>query len=338
MDEIRTGKKILDAALEALRAQGVEARILAEEAVYGPTRADALVRIGRGPGAEVYAAEVKRNVTAATFGAVTHQLQQAGKPPLLVAEYIAPAVADRLKENRIAFIDTAGNAYVEQPAMLLWIKGQRPPQRPGVPVTGRAFQPGGLQVLFVLICRPELAGRPYREIAKAAGVAHGTVGWVMAELPALGFVAKIGRKRRLLQPERLLQQWAEGYARTLRPKLLLGRYQAETLAWWNTLDPRQYGLVLGGEPAAGRLTQYLRPGTATLFGAKVEPRFVLDHRLRADPRGNVEILRQFWHFDNDDPALAPTPLIYADLLAIGDARCLEIAKLLYDGIVNRPGR
>jgi hypothetical protein len=47
----------------------------------------------------------------------------------------------------------------------------------------------------------------------------------------------------------------------------------------------------------------------------------------------VEILRRFWQFGNPDPELAPTLLVYADLLAIGDARCLETAKLLYDQIL-----
>jgi hypothetical protein len=66
---------------------------------------------------------------------------------------------------------------------------------------------------------------------------------------------------------------------------------------------------------------------------KAEPRFLLDQHLKTDPAGEVEILRQFWQFQNTQPALAPTLLVYADLLAIGDARCLETAKLLYDEIL-----
>jgi len=53
----------------------------------------------------------------------------------------------------------------------------------------------------------------------------------------------------------------------------------------------------------------------------------------------VEILKRFWKFNNEDhPLLTPRPLVYADLLAIGDARCLETAKLLYGDIVARFGR
>jgi hypothetical protein len=55
--------------------------------------------------------------------------------------------------------------------------------------------------------------------------------------------------------------------------------------------------------------------------------------LKTDPAGEVEILRRFWRFDDQEPALTPTLLVYADLLAIGDARCMDTAKLLYDGIL-----
>jgi hypothetical protein len=85
---------------------------------------------------------------------------------------------------------------------------------------------------------------------------------------------------------------------------------------------------MGGEGAAARLTRHLRPGTLTIFGKTAESRFLLDYPLRTDPAGEVEILRCSWSFDNEDPALVPTLLVYADLLAIGDARCLETARRL----------
>jgi hypothetical protein len=76
----------------------------------------------------------------------------------------------------------------------------------------------------------------------------------------------------------------------------------------------------------------------TRSGDKANPPFLLDHHLKTDPAGEVEILHRFWNFDNVDPAFTPTLLIYADLLAIGDARCLETARRLYDGLLVQPGR
>jgi hypothetical protein len=323
----------------AAKHLGIDIDVLQFEPRLGAGQADALVRVRHGGQEILYAAEVKLGLRPATIGAVINQLEHLGQPALLVTDYVTPPLADVLKEKGIAFLDAAGNAYLNHQPLLVWVKGQRPTRELTTPhVPTRTFNPSGLRVLFPLLCNPNWTNRPYREIAQLAGVAHGTVGWVLAELPKLGFMAEVGGKRRLLQPERLLQQWIEAYARTLRPRLLLGRFHTDALDWHTTIDLGKYGLLFGGEPAAARLTHHLRPGTLTFYGPKLEPRLLLDQRLRADPQGNVEILKRFWQFDNEDPLMAPLPLVYADLLAIGDARCLETAKLLHGDIVARFGR
>jgi hypothetical protein len=187
------------------------------------------------------------------------------------------------------------------------------------------------------LARPELVGRPYRAIAVAAGVAHGTVGWVMAELPALGYVAKVGGRRRLVNGQRLLDQWTEAYARTLRPRLLLGRFRGEIDELYARTDQWQEDLLVGGELAAARLTRHLRPGTATFYTQAIDPKVIVQLVLRADAEGNVDFRRRFWTFLAEDPRLTPTLLVYADLLATGDARCLETAQLLRGPLLARLG-
>ena len=329
----RHNKDLIEEALAAVQRLGVNAQIERWEPKINGGRADAWIVLQLEGKKVRYTAEVKRGLRPVTLGAVIQQLQRLGEKTLLIADYVTPQLANALRNRGVAFIDAAGNAYIDHPPTLVWVKGERPIARATLQPTGRAFQASGLQVIFALLCNPGKVDRPYREIAELAGVAHGTVGWVMTELPKLGFVAEVDQKRRLLQPERLMQQWVEAYARTLRPKLVLGRYKTETLDWWKTIDPTKYGLTMGGEGAAARITHHLRPGTLTFFGPKAEPRFLLDQHLRTDPTGEVEILRRFWQFGNPEPALAPTLLVYADLLAIGDARCLETAKLLYDQIL-----
>ena len=156
----------------------------------------------------------------------------------------------------------------------------------------------------------------------------------MADLPDLGFVAEINGERRLLKPEVLLKRWAEAYARTLRPKLVIGRFRTNQAQWWAKAKPAKYELVFGGEIAAERLTRMLRPETVTLYGKKAEPRLLIDYKLQKDPDGPVEILKRFWAFPAENENLTPDPLIYADLLNIGDARCLEAADLIYEKIID----
>lgn len=326
---------LLEDALKAVEPLGLRFRVLRQEARDAAPRADAVVGLRFGGHDLRYAAEVKRGLRPATLGAVIHQLRARPANPLLVADHVTPPLADALRTEGIEFIDAAGNAFLNRPPLLVFVKGQRPTDQQPIPERRRAFQPTGLQVLFALLARPELVARPYREIAVNAGVAHGTVGWVMAELPALGYVADVGGRRRLINGERLLGQWTEAYARTLRPRLLLGRFRGELEGLDTRAAKWKEDLLLGGELAAARLTRHLRPGTATLYAQAIDPKVVLGLVLRADAEGNVDFRRHFWTFPGEEPRLAPTLLVYADLLAIGDARCLETAQLLRGQLLDR---
>lgn len=329
-----TEAALLKAALAASEAAfGLHWTVLKKPAGRQAAHADALLELRYAGKTLKYTAEVKRRLRPVTLGAVLHQLAAHGDRALLVSDHVTPPLADQLRAQGVQFIDAAGNAFLNAPPLLIWVKGEKPAERLTPPRDrGRAFAATGLQVVFALLCKPDAANLPYREIARLAGVAHGTVGWVMPELQELGFIAQVGEQRRLMNVDRLLRQWAEGYIRTLRPKLVLGRYQAPTLEWWNTVSPKMYEYTLGGEAGAGRLTKHLRPGTVTVYGAKVEPRFLVDHKLRKDTDGQVEILKRFWHCDEEEE-LAPIPLIYADLIQTNDARCLEAAQLLHDRFI-----
>jgi hypothetical protein len=335
MDNYRE-QTLLQTVLAKAQEFGIPVELTKLKAERNGGTHDAQVRIGRGAKARIYVVEVKIGLRPATLGAALHHLQKHGKPPLLIADYITPPLADTLKAQGVAFLDAAGNAFVNQPPLYVWVKGEKPLEPRGTQgKMGRAFQVSGLKVLLALLCHPEWVDLPYRDLARQGGVAHGTIGWVMADLIQLGYVAEMAGQRRLLQPERLLKQWAEAYARTLRPKLVLGRYRTDKAGWWTTLQPNRYHVQLSGEPAAERLTKQLRAGTVTLYAKKVEPRLLLDFRLRQDPRGPIELLQRFWTFESEVPQVVPFPVIYADLLVIGDARCLEAAQLIYEKILDR---
>lgn len=331
MDNIPENILLTD-ALAAAQAQGLDIAQARLERKAADLGADARLQLRFGGQKVLFLAEVKRGVRPATLGATLLQLERLGNEALLVTDYVTPPLADELRARGVAFLDAAGNAYLNRPPVLVWIKGQRPAEKPVAPTAGRAFQATGLQVMFALLCQPELVGRPYREIAKLAGVAHGTVGIVMANLAEEGFIVDLGQAgRRLRNLRRLLAIWVEAYARTLRPKLLLGRYRAPAGDWWQQLDPLAYQAQFGAEPAAARLDDFLRPGVATLYAEKVPARLLADQRLRTDVAGDVEIRKRFWAFEQPNhPELVPPVLIYADLLATGDARCMEAAKRIYE--------
>lgn len=333
---------LLSEALAALRGFGLAASEEVAQGRGGYKRADAVARIGQGLQQQRYVVEVKRTLRPANLGAALHELDQLaelyGLPGLLVADYITPELAEVLREQGREFADAAGNAHIRQPGVLIQIAGRKQLLKTAALQIGRAFQPTGLQVIFALLCHPEWINLPYRELAARAGVAHGTVGWVMPDLQQQGFITEIKGKRgtrRLHEGERLLGLWVDAYARQLRPRTLLGRYFVQTIDDWRDWPLAEHAAQWGGEPAGALLTQYLKPAELTLYAEKLPGLLAGKYKFRqeadAQHRDAVEVRRRFWDFPGEQAqACVPPVLVYADLLATGDARCIETAKRLYE--------
>ena len=300
-----------------------------------------VARIAKGKLQVDYVIEEKRTVTPATLGAVLAQVRaQAlayGKPALLVTDHLTPPVAEALREQKQQFIDVAGNAYLEAPGWLVFVVGRKPLKTGAPKHAAKGATPAGLKVAFALLCDPALAAAPQRAIALAAGVSLGAVPGILADLQDVGHVLTLGKVRRLRATKRMLDEWAFAYARTLRPKTLTATYTTQNFAQWATWPLDTKHVKWGAEPAAALLTRYLRPGVLTLYTEKLPARLIHDQRLRpahvlADT-ALVEVRKPFW-----GPALkagprgdtVPPVLIYADLLATGDARCIETAQKVYD--------
>lgn len=332
---------VLQGTLTALAQHGLTAEPVKADRRRKEGDADAYVRIGQGGAGQVYAVEVKRWLTPGQLGPVVARLRALQQPAMLITDYVTPPLAEQLKALEVPFADAEGNAYLRGKKFLVWVTGRRAPLRGRAPRGPRAYQPTGIKLLFALLCNPAWIALNYRELAVRAGVAHGTVGWVMRDLAEGGFLVEVGkprtRHRKLRNRRALLDRWVEAYLRTLRPQTLIGRYQAEQPEWWKAVDLRKHKAMLGGEPAGAVLTGHLKPGIATLYLADAPGRLIVEHRLKPAAEGNVELRRRFWPFEHpwNHPELTPPLLVYADLLGTGDARCIETAQRLFDGHLAR---
>jgi len=334
---MRTQDKIvLDAAVAAFRqTTGLAAKIVAQERPPTATRAHALLQVPTGRRTYRFLAEVKTVDRFETPAQVKTQLASLRQPPILVAPYITRETAQRCRDLHLAFLDTAGNAYLEGPGLLVWVTGQ--PRPPGLKRHRfRALHPAGLQLTFALLCRPKLMQTNYREIARAANVALGVVGPAIKDLELRGLIrfTRSGR-RRLLDPKRLLEEWVTHYHTTLRAKLNPRRFEADT-DLLEKANLEKYDAFWGGEVAADRLTHMLKPAAFTIYAREPIAKLIAAHRLRARPEGRIEILEVFWDFaaEPDYPDVVPPPLAYADLLATQDGRNIEAAKTLYDRFIE----
>ena len=140
-----------------------------------------------------------------------------------------------------------------------------------------------------------------------------------------------------------MEEWVTVYPTALRPKLNIKRFRAPEDKWTAGLDLRQYNALWGGEVAANRLAGYLEPQAATIYAPELPRQLIVDHKLRADANGDVEILNVFWNHCPTAPVqdVVPPILAYADLMATTDGRNLEAAKMIYEryigpGFTNHP--
>jgi len=335
-------KKILNDALGELRkntglvVEVVDFEVEAlDEAKDGEYYQDAIVKIQWNDLNYFFVVEIKNIVTRAILGVVVNQLNRMKQKEkgMLVAKYINPKIADELKKMDVPFIDTAGNAYINEPPLYIYLKGNRPADKEIIDQPARTFRPTGLQVIFALLCNPGLEDKPYRDIAKKAGVALGTVNGVMYDLKKTGYLIEVGqRNRRLVRKKHLLNKWVTAFPEQLRQKKMIGHYKADHKDWWRNTDLKEADALWGGEVAANIMTEYLKPQIITIYAKRPITKFLLKNKLTKDENGDIEILDIFWRFVQNHLRnnLVPPLLIYTDLIATGDTRNIETARIIYE--------
>ncbi|HWE97987.1 MAG TPA: type IV toxin-antitoxin system AbiEi family antitoxin [Tepidisphaeraceae bacterium] len=262
--------------------------------------------------------------------------------PLLLTEHVNDSLAERLQKVGIDYLDAAGNAYlVADPHVYIWLQGFKPPKQSQR--VSRAFQTTGLQLIALLLSRPNEVERTYREIAERAGLSLGSVSRIVGDLRSLGFIRLIASgKSSLVNRRDLLEHWELGYATRLRPRLEPQAFrQAEKLPV-EDLPKRipkamRDEILVGGELAAALATRNLRPQTATFHVRPHRPLspLIKEMRLIPDRDGNIVLLEQFgempaWGWEGqENKHLANPLLVYAELLQrMPDDRLRETANLI----------
>jgi len=285
-----------------------------------------------------FVVEVKKWVQHTNFGALVERVKRLPMKGLLVADYVNPNMAERLKEEEVQFIDTAGNAYVNAAPLYIYVKGNRNKHEPAgkKEEKRRAFTQTGLKVIYAFLCEPDLVRAPYREIAEKAGVALGTVGWVIGDLKRMGYLIARGGKnnRRLDNYFELLDKWVEMYPDTLRPKQFIGEYKREEPMNPQHIDIKHYDAYWGGEIAGEKYTNYLKPEIDTIYIPENENKeFIHNFKLYKDRIKNeriIKLYKPFWKKPEKYNGYVHPILAYADLIATGDARNIETARMIKD--------
>ncbi len=341
MNRLVTEHDILNAAIGALhREVGLRLDVVARDVRKGDKYIDAIIRMPEAGNQLV--AEIKKWAPHVNLGAVINQINHIAGPGkgMFLADYINPNMGERLKEADIQFIDTVGNAYINQPPVYIYIKGNKPELNVverGKAKTGRAFQATGMRVLFAFLRDKNLINAPYRQIAEQAQVALGTVGWVIRDLVAQGFLfeGKKKNQREFANFAQLMDKWVDAYPHKLKAKQRIATFTTDAPEWWKTIDLEKIGALWGGEIAVAQYTRYLNPKDAVIYINKEHmPKFLKTSRLRkiaqneqADIR--VDLIEPFWKEEKNrgkTAGLVHHLIAYADLIETGDPRNLDAAN------------
>ena len=330
-------KTVVEKALDNFRKRTrIGADFLYEQTgtdLYG----DGIVRLAHQGRKWEFKAEVKLRVNRATIALLKQKMDRAGEG-LLVTDYVNPELAEVMRNQGIFFIDAAGNAFIDAIPLYIFVKGEKPNTVVKAKPVKRLFKPGGLKLIFALLNNPGMEKATYRDLAKAANVALGTVDFVITELKELGFLIDMAKKgRQLLKTEQLLRRWVEAYPENLKPKLVQEKFRTNAPHWWKDIKPTEFGLFWGGEIAAAKLTGHLKPERYTIYTEQLPGKLIYKFKFQKDPNGTVEILTPFWAFGWElaEKGIVPPLLIYADLMATGEARAIEAAEIIYDNYLAR---
>jgi len=349
MNRRTTERDILNEAVGAIhREAGLRLDVVGRGVRKGDTRIDAIIRIPEADNQLVV--EIKKWAPHVNLGAVVNRINQIAGPGqgMLLADYINPNMGERLKEAHIQFIDTAGNAYINQPPVYIYIKGNKPKLNlveGSRGKTGRAFQPTGMRVVFAFLRDKNLINAPYRHIAGQAQVALGAVGWVIHDLVAQNFLLE-GRKknqREFANFDQLLDEWVDAYPHKLKAKHRIATFTTGDPGWWKAIAPQTFGALWGGEIAGARYTRYLHPKDAVVYIRKEHmAKFLKAARLRKMAQDEqaalrVDLIEPFWREEKNRgkaAGLVPPLVAYADLIETGDPRNLETANRIRENYLR----
>ena len=279
-------------------------------------------------------AEVKEFLNTSTISSLFNRTKAASQKVILITQQVTTKQAEILRELNIPFGDTAGNAYLSEPGLYVFVTGQKTQILREKP--SRVFDKAGLKIIFACLTEPGLIRQDLRTIAKAAGVRSiSTVSDIFRDLEKQHYLYQpkksVIAKRKLVNRTELVRRWVDGYIERLRPSLHPIRFISRKFEgrWWDQVQIKDYKAVWGGEKGGQLLTNHLHPATVSIYAVTRLPQLQAKYGLVRSEQGNIEILEKFWT-NGDFAETAPPLVVYADLIATGDERNLETARIIYE--------
>jgi hypothetical protein len=285
----------------------------------------------------VFNPEIVGNIDKSNIGAVIHHMQHLEKKSILISNHINKVLAEKLQNANIEYVDFSGNMFINTTPVFISIKGETPQKSNQFDTKHFTLSVASVKIIFTLLIIKSALSHTYRDIAKMSDVALGSVSKTLLMLEKYGYIIEKSRgEKYLVNKENLISKWCISYNEKLRPKLIIEKFSTDNLALLKEINPEEFNFLWGGETAAAKLTNYLKPEIITLYANDELPLLQYKCRLKRNANGNIELLKQFWNFDTKTykQNIVPFILIYADLLNSTDERNQETAEIIYDKFIK----
>ncbi len=102
---------------------------------------------------------------------------------------------------------------------------------------------------------------------------------------------------KLQNKKALLERWIDGYKETLKPAMHIGDFALNNIIQ-NKLLQKQLNIgevLLGGEPAAEMMTDYLHPEKFTVYTTLAKLDLMRKFRILPEENGNLKLYKKFWN-------------------------------------------
>lgn len=261
---------------------------------------------------------------------------------LIFCNHISPSLHKSMIENRLNYIDLAGNMLIERDNILININGKKIINTQSSKDSNKTlFYSSSLKIIFHLLHNKEFCQNNYRYISSVTGVSLGTIAKTIKKFQSLNILNDI---KELIQPKELLELWVVNYAMNMRNKLVIGKYSF-TKGFNNheiikKLDdfPQTF---IGNEASAELLDNYFHSKVLSIYTKDNVIDIIKSLYLKPDPKGQIEILEIFWNIDEIkismlkkdyfvSDKLVPLVLIYTDLINSNNSRAVTEANRLRD--------
>jgi len=299
----------------------------------GVKKADVQVLINKDDYQQNFIVEIKNQILPAQIPQIKEQTQGLTHY-ILIAEYITTQAKEILRKERITYLDTLGNFYLNDRRIFIFIETNKTNGNKRTEGNNRAFNKAGLKVVYQFLIHPEYLNKPYRFIAEQATVTIDTVGKVIHGLLDEKYIIQAKNKvYQFVERTKLFQEWVTAFNKTLRPKLNQNRYQwlNKNQNWKNTILPKD--TYWGGALAAEGLVDYLIADKVILYTK--EPYTEVMKHLKIIPHldGKITVMERFWKANENELLIHPI-LVYADLINDSNPRYIETANKIYEQYVK----